>query len=145
MSFVKMIDKRLGKIKGKEVSIGHVSSRLHHRPRNPQSSGHYHCGELFQDLCSDLWWAFLPTGKILAAYLEKVVYRYLDCGDLHKDFALVKYIKCLNEYLRVFSFKHLNFYPPIIRSRFWNSWSSYFAYQILSCTWTNQVRQWHGL
>lgn len=32
MSFVKMIDKRLGKIKGKEVSIGHVASRLRPSP-----------------------------------------------------------------------------------------------------------------
>jgi hypothetical protein len=36
-------------------------------------------------------------------YVEHVIYCYLDCGDLHNDFALVKCKNCNHEYLLAFS------------------------------------------
>ena len=35
-------------------------------------------------------------------YLRKVIYRYLDCGDLHKGFVHVKCKDCGHEYLLAF-------------------------------------------
>jgi hypothetical protein len=36
-------------------------------------------------------------------YFQKVIYRYLDCGDLHNGFARVKCHDCNHEYLLAFS------------------------------------------
>jgi hypothetical protein len=35
-------------------------------------------------------------------YLQKVIYRYLECGDLHHGFARVKCRDCHHEYLLAF-------------------------------------------
>jgi hypothetical protein len=42
-------------------------------------------------------------------YVEQVIYRYLDCGDLHNGFARVKCKDCGHEYLLAFSCKRYRF------------------------------------
>lgn len=59
-----------------------------YRPRNPQLSDYYRCIEDYFETFVQIydnhfsrqygfWWS----------YLEKVIYWYLDCGDLHNGFA----------------------------------------------------------
>jgi hypothetical protein len=50
-------------------------------------------------------------------YLEKVVYRYLDCGDLRNGFARVKCKDCGHEYLLAFSCKRRHFCPSCHQKR----------------------------
>jgi hypothetical protein len=42
-------------------------------------------------------------------YVEQVIYRYLDCGDLHNGFARVKCKDCGHEYLLAIAYKHCCF------------------------------------
>jgi len=46
-------------------------------------------------------------------YVEQVINRYLDCGDLHNGFARVKCKDCGHEYLLAFSCKLCCFLPVI--------------------------------
>jgi hypothetical protein len=50
-----------------------------------------------------------------------VVYRYLDCGDLHNGFARVKCKDCCHEYLLAFSCKcccfRISFNPKLLKGR----------------------------
>jgi len=48
-----------------------------------------------------------------------VIYRYLDCGDLHKGFARVKCKDCGHEYLPAFSFKRRHFCPSCHQKPLW--------------------------
>ncbi|MFZ2418708.1 MAG: transposase zinc-binding domain-containing protein [Smithellaceae bacterium] len=50
-------------------------------------------------------------------YIEKVIYRYLDCGDLHNGFARVKCNDCGHEYLLAFSCKRRHFCPSCHQKR----------------------------
>jgi hypothetical protein len=57
-------------------------------------------------------WVETNLAKLnLVAYLEKVIYWYLDCGDHHIGFAGVKCKDCGLEYLLAFSSKRRHFYP----------------------------------
>ena len=59
-----------------------------YRPRNPRDSEYYRCVEdcfetfvrIYDDHFSRQYGFWRP-------YLEKVIYRYLDCGDPHNGFA----------------------------------------------------------
>ena len=42
----------------------------------------------------------------LRSYLEKVIYRYRDCGDLHNGFVCLKCKDCGHEYLLAFPRKY---------------------------------------
>jgi ribosomal protein S27E len=50
-------------------------------------------------------------------YVEKVIYRYLECGDLHNGFARVKCKDCGHEYLLAFSCKRRHFCPSCHQKR----------------------------
>jgi len=50
-------------------------------------------------------------------YLQKVIYRYLECGDLHNGFARVKCKDCGHEYLLAFSCKRRHFCPSCHQKR----------------------------
>lgn len=62
-----------------------------YRPREPQKSPYYQCVEdnfesfeqVYDELFSTKYGFFRP-------YTKEVIYRYLDCGDLHHGFARVK-------------------------------------------------------
>ncbi|HYA01807.1 MAG TPA: transposase zinc-binding domain-containing protein [Syntrophobacteria bacterium] len=43
--------------------------------------------------------------------MTQVIYRYLDCGDLHNGFARVKCRYCCHKYLLAFSCKMRHFCP----------------------------------
>ncbi len=50
-------------------------------------------------------------------YTLDVIYRYLDCGDLHGGFARVKCKDCGHEFLRAFSCKRRHFCPSCHQKR----------------------------
>jgi hypothetical protein len=89
-----------------------------YRPRNPQSSDYYRCVEdyfeTFVRIYDDHFSRQYGFGR---PYLEKVVYRYLDCGDLHNGFARVKCKNCGHEYLLAFSCKRRHFCPSCHQKR----------------------------
>jgi hypothetical protein len=71
-----------------------------YRPRYRQSSDYYRCIEdhiktfiqVYEERFERLYGFF-------RSYLQKVICRYLDCGDLHNGFARVKCKNCGHEYL----------------------------------------------
>ena len=50
-------------------------------------------------------------------YTKEVIYRYLNCGDLHLGFARVKCPDCGHEYLLAFSCKRRHFCPSCHQKR----------------------------
>jgi hypothetical protein len=50
-------------------------------------------------------------------YVTDVIYRYLDCGDLHLGFARVRCQECGHEYLLAFSCKRRHFCPSCHQKR----------------------------
>ena len=50
-------------------------------------------------------------------YVQQVIYRYLDCGDIHNGFARVKCKDCGHEYLLAFSCKRRHFCPSCHQKR----------------------------
>jgi hypothetical protein len=50
-------------------------------------------------------------------WIKNVIYRYLDCGDLHCGFARVKCKGCGHEYLPAFSCKRRHFRPSCHQKR----------------------------
>ncbi|MBN1614465.1 MAG: transposase zinc-binding domain-containing protein [Deltaproteobacteria bacterium] len=86
-----------------------LPSAVYHT-RNPRSSDYYHCVEDYfeifvkiNDEHSSRRYGFWRP------YLEKGIYRYLDCGNLHNGFARVKCKDCSHEYLLAFSCKLRHF------------------------------------
>jgi hypothetical protein len=62
-----------------------------YRPRNPQSSDYYRCVEdYFETFVGIYDEHFSRQYGFWRSYVEQVIYRYLDCGDLHNGFARVK-------------------------------------------------------
>lgn len=62
-----------------------------YRPRHPQDSDYYHCVEdYFETFVQGYDEQFSRQYGFLRTYLEKLVCRYLDCGDLIHGFARVK-------------------------------------------------------
>ncbi|MDO8957907.1 MAG: transposase zinc-binding domain-containing protein [Deltaproteobacteria bacterium] len=71
-----------------------------YRPRNPQSSDYYRCVEdHFETFVQVYEERFERPYGFWRPYLQKVIDRYLDCGDLHHGFARVKCRDCHHEYL----------------------------------------------
>ena len=89
-----------------------------YRPRNPQDSAYYRCVEdhfeAFVQIYDD---RFSRQYGLWRPYLEKVIYRYLDCGDPHNGFARVKCKDCSHEYLLAFSCKRRHFCPSCHQKR----------------------------
>lgn len=62
-----------------------------YHPRNPHNSAYYRCVEdhfeTFEQVYEDRFaWQY----GFFRPYVKQVIYRYLDCGDLHNGFARVK-------------------------------------------------------
>ena len=71
-----------------------------YRPRNPQLSDYYRCVEdYFETFVGIYDEHFSRQYGFWRPYVEQVIYRYLDCGDLHNGFARVKCKDCGHEYL----------------------------------------------
>ena len=55
-----------------------------YQPRQPQDSDYYHCVEdYFETFVQSYDEHFSTQYGFWRPYIEKVIYRYLDCGDLH--------------------------------------------------------------
>jgi hypothetical protein len=64
-------------------------------PRRPQDSDYYRCVEdCFETFVQVYDDHFSRQYGFWRPYLEKVIYRYLDCGDMHNGFARVKCKDC---------------------------------------------------
>ena len=89
-----------------------------YRPRRPQDSDYYSCVEdyfePFMQIYDD---RFSRDYGFWRPYIEKVIYRYLDCGDLHQGFARVRCNDCGHEYLLSFSCKRRHFCPSCHQKR----------------------------
>jgi hypothetical protein len=96
-------------------------SASEYRPRHPQDSDYYRCVEdYFETFIQVYDEQFLRQYGFWRPYIEQVIHRYLDCGDLHNDFACVKCKDCdhtlkgTREYLLAFFCKHCCFQPVIV-------------------------------
>ncbi len=70
-------------------------SASEYRPRHPQDSDYYRCVEdYFETFIQVYDEHFSRQYGFWRPYIEQVIHRYLDCGDLHNDFARVKCKDC---------------------------------------------------
>ena len=89
-----------------------------YRPRRPQDSDYYSCVEdYFEPFVQIYDDRFSGDYGFWRPYIEKVIYRYLDCGDLHQGFARVRCNDCGHEYLLAFSCKRRHFCPSCHQKR----------------------------
>ena len=89
-----------------------------YRPRNPQSSDYYRCVEdHFETFIQVYEERFERLYGFFRSYIQKVIYRYLDCGNLHNGFARVRCKNCGHEYLLAFSCKRRHFCPSCHQKR----------------------------
>jgi len=90
----------------------------HYRPRSPQTSQYYQCIEdnfetferVYDERFSRQYGFFRP-------FVKDVMYRYLDCGDLHRGFARIRCPDCGHEQLLAFSCKRRHFCPSCHQKR----------------------------
>ena len=71
-----------------------------YEPRNPKAGHHYQCIEAnFEEL--EMAWDDRYERRYghRRPYIMDVIYKYLDCGDLHFGFARIKCSICGHEYL----------------------------------------------
>ncbi len=93
-------------------------SQAVYRPREPQNSPYYQCVqdhfEAFEQVYEE---RFERQYGFFRPYVSHVIYRYLDCGDLHNGFARVRCGDCGHEYLLAFSCKRRHFCPSCHQKR----------------------------
>jgi len=86
--------------------------------RNPKQSQFYKCVEDHFERLENIWDdCYQKLYGFLRPHVMKVIYKYLDCGDLHKGFARVKCCDCNHEYLVAFSCKSRHFCPSCHQRR----------------------------
>jgi len=94
------------------------AKRTVYRHRDPRGSPYYQCVEdhfeAFEQTYDE---AFARQYGFFRPYVRQVIYRYLDCGDLHNGFARVKCADCGHEYLLAFSCKRRHFCPSCHQKR----------------------------
>ena len=103
-----------------------------YRPRNPQLSDYYRCVEDYFETFVRVYEEYFPRQYgFWRPYVEQMIYRYLDCGDLSHGFARVKLVLDLigdartaatNIYWRS-RVSAVTSARPVIRSAWWNSGS----------------------
>lgn len=87
-------------------------------PRNPRKSQYYQCVEANFEQLERVWdERYQKQYGFWRPYVLDVIYKYLDCGDLHKGFARVRCNKCHHEYLLPFSCKRRSFCPSCHQKR----------------------------
>ncbi|MFZ2959532.1 MAG: transposase zinc-binding domain-containing protein [Candidatus Ozemobacteraceae bacterium] len=75
-----------------------------YRPRNPEISDWYRCVEdYFEEFVRVYDERFAAKFGFWQPHIEKVIYRFLDCGDLHNGFARVKCGDCGHEFFVAYS------------------------------------------
>lgn len=89
-----------------------------YRPRNPRASAYYRCVESHFEELEQIWDdRYASRFGFWRPYVTKVIYRYLDCSDLHMGFARVRCTDCGHEYLLPFSCKRRHFCPSCHQKR----------------------------
>jgi len=89
-----------------------------YRPRYPQATDYYRCVEdYFETFVRIYGERFSRQYGFWRPYVEQVICRYRDCGDLHNGFARVKCKDCGHEYLLAFSCKRRHFCPSCHQKR----------------------------
>lgn len=80
--------------------------------RIPRKKQYYRCVEAhFEELAGKWDDRYQQDYGYWRPYILDVIYKYLDCGDLHLGFARVKCDDCQHEYLLPFSCKRRYFCP----------------------------------
>ncbi len=89
-----------------------------YRPRNPKATGWYRCVEdYFEEFVRVYDERFAAKFGFWRPHIEKIIYRFLDCGDLHHGFARVRCGDCGHEFLVPFSCHGRNFCPSCHQKR----------------------------
>src|SRR5665647_535764 len=89
-----------------------------YRPRYPQTTDYYRCVEdYFETFVRIYDEHFSRQYGFWRPYVEQVIHRYLDCGNLNNGFARVKCKDCGHEYLLAFSCKRRHFCPSCHQKR----------------------------
>lgn len=89
-----------------------------YRPRNPQGSGYFQCVQDNFEALQNVWDdRFASRCGYWRPYVVDVIYRYLECGDLHFGFARVRCDHCSHEYLLAYSCKRRHFCPSCHQKR----------------------------
>ena len=110
-----------------------------YRPRNPQLFDYYRCVEDYFETFVRIYDEYFSRQYgFWRPYLEKVIYRYLDCGDPHNGFARVKCKDCGHEYLLAFSASAVISAHPAIRSAWWSSGNGYCTFKPLTLKMTDR-------
>jgi ribosomal protein S27E len=92
--------------------------------RNPKQSQFYKCVEDHFESLENIWDdCYQKLYGYFRPHVMKVIYKYLDCGDLHNGFARVKCCDCKHEYLVAFSCKGRHFCPSCHQRRNFGSLS----------------------
>lgn len=89
-----------------------------YNPRSPRKSQYYRCVESHFEELERVWEErYQHKYGYWRPYVMDVIYKYLDCGDLHQGFARVKCSDCQHEYLLPFSCKRRHFCPSCHQKR----------------------------
>jgi hypothetical protein len=89
-----------------------------YKPRNPKTSRYYQCVSDHFEMLESVWEErYERQYGFFRPWIKNVIYRYLDCGDLHCGFARVKCKGCGHEYLLAFSCKRRHFCPSCHQKR----------------------------
>jgi hypothetical protein len=89
-----------------------------YQPRNPKASAYYKCVENHFEELERAWDDMYKSRYgFWRTYVMTVIYKYLDCGDLHMGFARVRCENCGHEYLLAFSCKRRHFCPSCHQKR----------------------------
>ncbi|WP_394698453.1 transposase zinc-binding domain-containing protein [uncultured Desulfobacter sp.] len=89
-----------------------------YQPRNPKASAYYKCVENHFENLERAWDdMYASRYGFWRTYVMTVIYKYLDCGDLHMGFARVRCESCGHEYLLAFSCKRRHFCPSCHQKR----------------------------
>lgn len=87
-------------------------------PRSPRKSQYYRCVEAHFEELERTWDSrYQKQYGYWRPHVLDVIYKYLDCGDLHQGFARVKCNDCNHEYLLPFSCKRRSFCPTCHQKR----------------------------
>ncbi len=89
-----------------------------YKPRNPKGSGYYQCVENHFEELEGVWDdRYESRFGFWRPYIMDVIFKYLDCGDLHSGFARVRCDECGHEYLLALSCKRRHFCPSCHQKR----------------------------
>ncbi len=89
-----------------------------YQPCNPKASAYYKCVENHFEELEQAWDDMYKSRYgYWRTYVMTVIYKYLDCGNLHFGFARVRCEDCGHKYLLAFSCKRRHFCPSCHQKR----------------------------